>query len=483
MNYSRCMGMTNGVGRCAFGVSVVLAILSGGGCSEILSVDWNSYEDIPPDQTTSSGSGCISAADCPPAEGECAVAVCEVGLCAIRSLEEGTLAATQVSGDCNEARCDGDGAIVLVAADDPRDDGSECTADSCDGGSNVHVASPEGTPCMQVDSGVCSSSGVCVECITGSDCTSGSCSASSTCESCSMVDVLAAPPSCSGGDPGAGNSCGSGAANCCDNKLVSCGAFLRGYDGIDLTDDTHPATLGDFRLDVYEVTVGRFRAFVDAGRGTKLSPPEAGEGASSAIPGSGWDAAWSANLTNDTAALRSALQCSASSATWTNAPGANEARPINCVTWYDAFAFCAWDGARLPTEAEWNYAASGGDGHRRFPWGPEVDHSFAVYGCLGDSDPDCSLADIRPVGSRSTKGDGRWGQADLAGNVWEWTLDVDGPYPLPCVNCAALTAGSKRVARGGSYANSEDFLRSGERTSDVPLLRAESVGVRCARNL
>jgi formylglycine-generating enzyme required for sulfatase activity len=70
----------------------------------------------------------------------------------------------------------------------------------------------------------------------------------------------------------------------------------------------------------------------------------------------------------DQATLIAAVKCSATYQTWTDSAGSNESRPMNCITWYEAFAFCIWDGGRLSTEAEWNYAAAGGSEQRQYPW-------------------------------------------------------------------------------------------------------------------
>jgi len=83
--------------------------------------------------------------------------------------------------------------------------------------------------------------------------------------------------------------------------------------------------------------------------------------------------------------------------------------PMNCVDWYVAFAFCAWDGSRLPTEAEWNFAASGGTAQRIYPWstapGPVIDSTFAWYNCtggggtmeMGGGPGPCTLRQRRPA--------------------------------------------------------------------------------------
>jgi len=97
----------------------------------------------------------------------------------------------------------------------------------------------------------------------------------------------------------------------------------------------------------------------ESGHGHTGEPACVWRGANLAITGSGWDSTWNTNLAANTAALRTALKCDATYQTWTDTAGSNESKPVNCLDWYTAFAFCAWDGGRLATEAEWNYAASG----------------------------------------------------------------------------------------------------------------------------
>lgn len=300
--------------------------------------------------------------------------------------------------------------------------------------------------------------------------------------------------------PGAGScrdlpkTCGASAdESCCSSPALAAGTYYRGYDlaGDSGSGSTRfPAKISAFRLDKFEITVGRFRAFVSAGLGTRVNPPAAAAGAHAALAGSGWNAAWNASLAADTAALTAALQCDQTFQTWTASAGGNENRPMNCITWYEAMAFCAWDGGYLATEAEWNYAAAGGEEQRAYPWSSagaqlQIDAQRASYNdgtCAGDGQAGCAVTDLILVGTKPS-GNGRWGQAELAGNVMEWTLDWTAAYQTPCEDCANLTATTTRTLRGGFYNASAAELRSGLRGGVPPSVRSPGYGARCARAL
>jgi len=254
-----------------------------------------------------------------------------------------------------------------------------------------------------------------------------------------------------------------------------------------------PATVSDLRLDTYLVTVGRFRAFVTAGMGTQARPPASGAGArtlNGTANQGGWDPSFNASLATSTTALIAAVKCNATYQTWTDTAGGNENLPMNCITWFEAMAFCAADGGFLPTEAEWNYAASGGSAQRAYPWSSPpgsttIDCTYANYYINNPSGTLCvngTTGAANRVGSESPKGDGLWGQTDLGGNVFEWNLDWYAPtYSAPCNDCANLTSTSFRVTRGGGFYNFAASARTGDRNYAMPTDRYFGNGVRCAR--
>lgn len=314
----------------------------------------------------------------------------------------------------------------------------------------------------------------------------GFCRTAGTAATC--AEENGAPPSCAN----LPKTCGprSDEDCCAAGTQIPGGSFFRGYDVA--SDATYasmnsPATISPFQLDRFEVTVGRFRKFLEAGMGTQantLVDDAAARSLNGMIAQGGWDPSWNASLAANANALRAALKCDDAQA-WTDTPGTNENLPINCVTWFEAFAFCAWDGGFLPTETEWNFAAAGGSEQRAYPWSSPagttaIDCSYANYNnastyCI--EPPDGAVAQ---VGSAALKGAGKYGQADLAGNVFEWALDGFGPLDGSCSDCANLNETS-RVLRGGGWDNQAADVRTNYRLARPPTLRHRAVGIRCAK--
>jgi sulfatase modifying factor 1 len=275
-------------------------------------------------------------------------------------------------------------------------------------------------------------------------------------------------PSCSGLTA----TCGS-SDDCCAFSAVPGGSFTMGT--------STNASVSAFALDKYEVTVGRFRKFLAAYAGH----PANGAGAHPLIANTGWRSpAWDSLIPADKTALTTAVQCNATYQTY-NASGANDSLPMNCVDWYIAFAFCAWDGGRLPTDAEWEFAARGGSQGFAYPWGnkpPNTD--FAVYACQGNGSAagSCQFADILKVGSKAM-GVSAYGQLDMGGSVDEWAFDNYLDLPASCNNCADTTDnGFARVMWGGNWSSVDAALSNDNRNN----MSADSAGngytgLRCAR--
>jgi formylglycine-generating enzyme required for sulfatase activity len=250
-----------------------------------------------------------------------------------------------------------------------------------------------------------------------------------------------------------------------------------------------PATVSDFRLDDFEITVGRFRKFVDAWHaGYRVKPGEGkhahlneGRGLIGAgqLYEQGWNPAWDASIPATKAAWSTDLSCSAAFPTWT---ANDDTKAINCLSWFAAAAFCIYDGGFLPSEAEWNYAAAGGSEQRPYPWGSAPPSAtLANFDC--NYNPPCNGArNISPPGVYPA-GNGRYGQADLGGNLVEWLADTGSlPYPLPCTDCIELELRPVRGVRSGSFsATDPTFMRADTRVYIAPQERYDGFGGRCAR--
>jgi formylglycine-generating enzyme required for sulfatase activity len=189
----------------------------------------------------------------------------------------------------------------------------------------------------------------------------------------------------------------------------------------------HTVTLSAYSIDKYEVTNARYKACVDAGGCT--------------APGS------------VNSYTRSPYYGTSTYADY----------PVVNVTWYQASAFCAWAGGRLPTEAEWEKAARGSSDTRKYPW--------------GDSAPDCTktnyslcVNDTSRVGSYPS-GASPYGVMDMAGNVWELVNDwYDSSYynVSPSVNPQGSATGETRVLRGGAWNGNDYDVRSARRGGNGP---------------
>ncbi|MGI8485280.1 MAG: formylglycine-generating enzyme family protein [Thermomicrobiales bacterium] len=166
--------------------------------------------------------------------------------------------------------------------------------------------------------------------------------------------------------------------------------------------------------------------------------------------------------------------------------------PVVHVSWNDAIAFCDWDGSRLPTEAEWEYAARGGTSSTHFSWGddliPNGKHRMNVW--------------QGTFPTKNTGGDGHKGTAparsyqpnefglyNMTGNVWEWCADWFDPgyYAVsPSENSPGPDVGSARVMRGGSYLCHRSYCnryRVDSRSSNTPDSSAGNIGFRCVRDV
>lgn len=216
-------------------------------------------------------------------------------------------------------------------------------------------------------------------------------------------------------------------------------------------EDEAPArdvSVGDFRIDRDEVTNARFLRFLEA------RP----EWTRERLPPAMHNGHYLEHLRNG------------------QSPPGKAAHPVVFVTWHAALAYCRWAGGRLPTEAEWEYAARAG-GMREFPWGDEPPTpERANYSASG-------IGDTRPVASYPAN---PLGLRDMAGNVWELALDAWGPggsgfRDLPAGSSPddlSVVTG-RRALRGGSYGGAPVNLRTRWRDSHEVLNAVAFVGFRC----
>ncbi|HTN49933.1 MAG TPA: SUMF1/EgtB/PvdO family nonheme iron enzyme [Burkholderiaceae bacterium] len=158
----------------------------------------------------------------------------------------------------------------------------------------------------------------------------------------------------------------------------------------------------------------------------------------------------------------------------------NDDHPIVNVTWTQARDYCAWVGGRLPTEAQWEYAARGGQDGTIYPWGNDPRPDMANY----RDNPQWGNRGTSPIGSFPENG---FGLVDVVGNVWEWVSDWFDPeaYPLRQTNQAAadpevfVNKMDRKVVRGGAWGSIPEEIRISVRGFQVPGADIIDFGLRC----
>ncbi len=167
------------------------------------------------------------------------------------------------------------------------------------------------------------------------------------------------------------------------------------------------------------------------------------------------------------------------------ASGDRESHPVTDVDWGDATIFCEWVDGRLPTEAEWEKAASWDDQTKtkyEYPWGNTIDCSYANYYVMG-REHSC-VGDTTSVGEYEN-GKSPYGLYDMGGNVYEWVNDWyhEAYYQeSPAFNPSGPVNGQLKVLRGGAWIYPDDLVRSTLRNRDKPTNTVNYVGFRCAKS-
>ena len=166
-------------------------------------------------------------------------------------------------------------------------------------------------------------------------------------------------------------------------------------------------------------------------------------------------------------------------------PDGKSDHPVESVSWYAAMAYAGWAGKRLPTEAEWEYAARGGLAGKKYPGGDTIDPGRANYGE--------NVGNTTAVGKYLPNG---YGLHDMVGNVLEWCLDeynadfyLNSPRENPISGANSVdeiikdftTVTTDRVLRGGSWLDNPRLLRVADRAGGNPTYTASNIGFRCAR--
>jgi len=271
------------------------------------------------------------------------------------------------------------------------------------------------------------------------------------------------------------------------------GAFLMGTEDPDgfAGDGEGPVReieLTPFAIDETTVTNVQFAHFVG------------GTGYRTEAETFGWSFVFYKLLSNEMLATRPQLVveapwwCALPGACWNHPEGPQSDlsermdHPVVHVSWNDAVAYCRWAGKRLPTEAQWEYAARGGLEQKRFPWGdellPDGEHRCNIW--QGRFPDENTLLDgyLGTAPARSFKPNG-FGLYNMAGNVWEWCADrfsADFHLTGPRSDPAGPPQGSARVLRGGSFLCHRSYCnryRVAARYQNTPDSSTSNTGFRC----
>jgi formylglycine-generating enzyme required for sulfatase activity len=271
-----------------------------------------------------------------------------------------------------------------------------------------------------------------------------------------------------------------------DMVLVGGGRFFMGSDdpAFKLWQPAHRVSLDTFCIDTFEVTVEAYKACSDRG---DCKRPDS-------IPD--YPKATGPKEISDDEHLK---QRTVFGELCNFGKEGREKHPINCVTWAHADAFCAATGKRLPTEAEWEYAARGSDG-RKFPWGDEPGGPGFMNAAGSEwtkwetsknlpksprmYDVDDGFVGTAPVGS-FPKGKTKFGAFDVVGNVWEWTADWFQTYKAEEeVNPKGAPAGERKAIRGGAFNGGFAlWVNPAFRYHQLATASSHGIGFRCALTL
>jgi len=263
--------------------------------------------------------------------------------------------------------------------------------------------------------------------------------------------------SCTPLGEGSGRLCAGAIQGCPELDFIEIegGSFQMGSELFNQQEmPVHEVEVASFQLMKAEVTVGQFRGCVETGF---CEAPEQEQGC-----------------------------------TWTEEPQEREQLPMNCISWHQAMAFAEWMNARLPTEAEWEYAARSGGRDQSYPWGgTEASCRYAnLYDCHEGLTEACE----------DPRGDSEQGLCDQIGNLWEWVQDAwhpnyegapsdgSGWCDERCPEFAGdegyfLNDPTPRVLRGGSWTNQSWRVNAMTRSQFTPSYGSVFYGLRLARSL